>query len=371
MNDNDFMLRAIENAKLGEGFANPNPLVGAVIVKDGKILAEGYHHRYGDLHAERDALHNLNVKGLSAEGATLYVTLEPCAHFGKQPPCSHAIVEAKIKKVVVGSRDPNPLVSGKGNAYLREHGIEVQEDFMKEECDRLNQIFFHFITTKTPYIALKYAMTLDGKIATENGSSRWITNDDSRAVVHKLRRKYSSILCGIKTVMKDDPMLNCRIENPKNPVRIVLDSKLRLPLECKIVKTAREIQTIAACVKCNEESFLERKNALIDSGVEVLELQATKENYPDLKELFKILGERNIDSVLVEGGGEVNFSLLKENLVHHIYAFVGAKIFGGNGKTPVTGSGVGEVGNAFEFRLSDAKRFGDDVLLEYDNNENN
>lgn len=365
MDDKDFMIRAIENAKLGEGFTNPNPIVGAVIVKDGKILAEGYHHRYGDLHAERDALENLKKKGLSAEGATLFVTLEPCSHFGKQPPCSHAIVESKIKKVVVGSRDPNPLVSGKGNAYLRENGIEVQEDFMKEECDALNQIFFHYITTKTPYIALKYAMTMDGKIATENGSSRWITNDESRTFVHKLRRKYSSILCGIKTVIKDDPLLNCRIENPKNPVRIVLDSKLRLPLECRLVKTAREIKTIISCVKCEEESFLERKNALLDLGVEVLELSATKENHPDLKELFKILGERNIDSVLVEGGGEVNFSLLKENLVNHIYAFVGAKVFGGNGKSPVTGKGVSEVGNAFDFRLENISRFGDDVLLEY------
>lgn len=368
MDDKDFMIRAIENAKLGEGFANPNPIVGAVIVKDGKILAEGYHHRYGDLHAERDALHNLKAKGLSAEGATLYVTLEPCSHFGKQPPCVHAIVDSGIKKVIVGSRDSNPLVSGKGNAYLREHGIEVQEDFMRDECDRLNQIFFHFITTKTPYVALKFAMTIDGKIATESGSSKWITNEESGTFVHKLRRKYAAILCGIKTVMKDDPMLNCRIENPKNPVRIVLDSKLRLPLECRLVKTAREIPTIAACVKCDEEPFIERKDALIDSGVEVLELAATNENHPDLHGLFKILGERNIDSVLVEGGGEVNFSLLKENLVNHIYAFVGAKIFGGNGKTPVTGSGVNEVGNAFDFRLENVTSFGDDVLLEYGNN---
>ena len=177
----NLMRRAIELAKLGEGKVNPNPLVGAVIVRDGKIIGEGYHHAWGELHAEREALKNCYQRGENPNGATIYVTLEPCCHFGKQPPCTYALIEAGIKQVVVGSRDPNPLVHGKGNDYLREHGIEVQEDFLRAECDALNHIFFHFITTRLPYVAVKYAMTLDGKIATKTGASQWITNEKSRS----------------------------------------------------------------------------------------------------------------------------------------------------------------------------------------------
>ena len=198
MTDRDFMLRAIALARRGEGWVNPNPMVGAVIVRDGRVIAEGWHHKYGELHAERDALRALTEP---AEGATIYVTLEPCCHYGKQPPCTLAIIEHGISRVVIGSRDPNPLVAGKGVRMLREHGITVVEDFMREECDALNPVFFHYITTGRPYVKMKYAMTADGKIATKTGASKWITGEKAREHVHSLRGYYSSILVGIGTVV--------------------------------------------------------------------------------------------------------------------------------------------------------------------------
>ena len=205
--DQDYMKRAIELAKKGEGWTNPNPMVGAVIVKDGRIIGEGYHARCGELHAERNAIASLTE---SAEGATLYVTLEPCCHYGKTPPCTEAILEQKIKKVVIGSRDPNPKVAGKGAKILRDAGVAVVEDFMRDKCDELNPIFFHYITTKTPYVVMKYAMTLDGKIATKTGASKWITQEAARREVQYMRHRYMGIMVGIGTVLADDPMLNVR-----------------------------------------------------------------------------------------------------------------------------------------------------------------
>ena len=385
MTNEDFMRRAIALAKLGEGKTNPNPLVGAVIVKDGRIIGEGFHHAYGELHAERDALKNCAERGENPKGATIFVTLEPCCHFGKQPPCTHALVEAGISRVVVGSRDPNPLVHGKGNAYLRENGIQVEEDFLRSECDELNSIFFYYITTKMPFVALKYAMTADGKIATKSGKSQWISNEKSRKFVHKLRNRYAGILAGIGTVKADDPMLNCRLTNEngeqvgKNPVRIICDSHLQIPLESKIVQSAKEIPTIVACVGAGqgEQSFSEKKFALENAGVEVIEVPSEKataigtEQNPkpsvDLRELMKILGEKKIDSVLVEGGASINYSALKAGIVNKIYAFVAPKIFGGQAKSPVGGAGVNLVEEAFEFMLEKISQFGDDVLLEYKN----
>ena len=225
MTDQNYMLQAIQLAKQGEGWTNPNPMVGAVIVKNGRIIGKGYHKKCGELHAERNAIASLTE---SAEGATIYVTLEPCCHYGKTPPCTEAIIEQKIKRVVIGSRDPNPKVSGKGIKMLQEAGIEVIEDFMREECDRLNPVFFHYITTKTPYVVMKYAMTLDGKIATKTGASKWITGEAARAEVQHMRHRYMGIMAGIGTVLADDPMLNVRVEGWKSPIRILLDSLLAL-----------------------------------------------------------------------------------------------------------------------------------------------
>jgi len=392
-NSKKYMLRAIELAKKGEGHTNPNPLVGAVIVKDGKIIGEGYHHIYGSLHAEREALKDCREKGNNPEGATIFVTLEPCCHQGKQPPCTHALVEAKLSHVVVGSRDPNPLVHGKGNEYLRQNGIKVTEDFLRDECDELNPVFFHYITTKLPFVCLKYAMTLDGKIATKSGASKWISNERSREFGHVLRNKYSAILAGIGTVLSDDPLLNCRLSDEavqkfglshslpvRNPVRVICDSDLRLPLDSRIVQTAKEIQTIVACAEKNRSEaekalFEEKKSALEKEGVEIVELlrpssqndSASQSRGINLKSLMKVLGEKSIDSVLIEGGAEINYAALKSGIVNKLYAFVAPKIFGGKAKTPIEGDGVKLPEEAFQFKLEKITDFDGDLLLEYTN----
>ena len=236
MAEEQFMKRAIELAKQGVGWTAPNPLVGAVVVKNGRVIGEGYHRKYGELHAERNALAACTE---DPAGATLYVTLEPCCHYGKTPPCTEIIIEKKIAKVVIGSRDPNPKVAGKGARILREHGINVVEDYMREACDALNPVFFHYITTKTPYVVLKFAMTLDGKIATRTGASKWITGEAARNHVHQLRGRYAGILAGIGTVLADDPMLNCRIDGAHQPLRIILDSHLRIPMGSRLVRSAK------------------------------------------------------------------------------------------------------------------------------------
>lgn len=398
-----FMRAAIELAKKGEGWTNPNPLVGAVIVKENQIIGQGYHHKYGDLHAERDALRDCRERGNDPSGAQIFVTLEPCCHTGKQPPCVEAIVEAGIKKVVVGSRDPNPLVSGKGAAFLRERGVEVEEDFLRSECDALNFIFFHYITSKTPYVALKYAMTADGKIATAAGKSKWISCQESRDFVHQLRNKYSCIMAGIGTVLADDPLLTCRIPGGRNPTRIICDSSLRLPLDSQLVQTALDIPTIVACAEPDclqdqdcaapsaertqdlnagasgeasqdqnaaalpDRDFLEKEKALAKKGVQVIRCGSPScGNRVDLCLLMKKLGELGLDSVLVEGGGALNFSLLKAGLVQRVYSFVAPKIFGGAAApSPVAGSGVLEVADAFSLEQTDARKIGSDVLIEY------
>ncbi|MBR3543070.1 MAG: bifunctional diaminohydroxyphosphoribosylaminopyrimidine deaminase/5-amino-6-(5-phosphoribosylamino)uracil reductase RibD [Treponema sp.] len=383
-----FMRAAIELAKKGEGWTNPNPLVGAVIVKENQIIGQGYHHKYGDLHAERDALRDCRERGNDSSGAQIFVTLEPCCHTGKQPPCVEAIVEAGIKKVVVGSRDPNPLVSGKGAAFLRERGVEVEEDFLRSECDALNFIFFHYITSKTPYVALKYAMTADGKIATAAGKSKWISCQESRDFVHQLRSKYSCIMAGIGTVLADDPLLTCRIPGGRNPTRIICDSNLRLPLDSQLVQTALDVPTIVACAERTQDlnagasgeasqdqngaalpdrDFLEKEKALAKKGVQVIRCGSSFcGNRVDLCLLMKKLGELGLDSVLVEGGGALNFSLLKAGLVQRVYSFVAPKIFGGAAApSPVAGSGVLEVADAFSLSQSDARKIGSDVLIEY------
>lgn len=361
-----YMLRAIELAKKAEGYTNPNPMVGAVIVKDGKIIGEGFHERCGELHAERNAIKNLSENAL---GATIYVTLEPCCHHGKTPPCTEAIIENKIGRVVIGSRDPNPLVAGKGAKLLREHGIEVIEDFMKEECDEINQVFFHYITTKTPYVVMKYAMTCDGKIATKTGDSKWITGEAARAKVQQMRHKYMGIMAGIGTVLADDPMLNVRVEGLKSPIRIICDSKLRIPLDSQIVKTAGAYKTIVACGSGNGKEvagdFGKKKEALEACGVSVISLP-DENGQVDLVKLMKWLGENSIDSVFVEGGGTLNDSLLRAGLVNRVEAFVAPKLFGGNeAKTPVCGIGIEKVSECTMLRLKEVKQIGEDVLLSY------
>lgn len=373
LSDEFFMRRAIELAKMGLGRTNPNPLVGAVIVKEGAVIGEGYHHVYGDLHAERDAIKNCKEKGNDPAGATIYVTLEPCSHFGKQPPCIHAVKEAGISKVVIGSRDPNPLVNGKGTRWLRENGIEVIEDFLREECDSLNEIFFHYINTKTPFVALKYAMTMDGKIATKTGESKWISGEKSREHAHSLRNKYTCIMAGIGTVLADDPMLNCRIAGGRNPVRVICDSSLKIPLESNIVKTAKDIPTIVACTRIatvdskenadiNTCTRADKIAALQKAGIEVFTTDGDK---VDLKALMTHLAEKKLDSVLIEGGGEINFSALNAGIVNKVYAYIAPQCFGGSAKSPVGGTGIEKICDSFKFKVTDTKMIDGDVLVEF------
>lgn len=358
MTDQEYMFRAIQLAKKGEGWTNPNPMVGAVIVKDGRIIGEGYHKKCGELHAERNAIASLTE---SAEGATIYVTLEPCCHYGKTPPCTEAIIEQKIKKVVIGSRDPNPKVAGKGAQILRESGITVVQDFMREECDRLNPVFFHYITTKTPYVVMKYAMTLDGKIATKTGESKWITGEAARAEVQHMRHRYMGIMAGIGTVLADDPMLNVRVEGWKSPIRILCDSGLRIPLDGQIVKSAGKYRTIVAYA--DSENTEAKRKRLHEMGVETI-CCPDENNQVDLKKLMKYLGEEGIDSILLEGGGTLNDSALRAGIVQEVQAFIAPKLFGGmNSKTPVEGIGVRFPSEAVKLKCTDICQIGEDIRI--------
>lgn len=365
MAEEQFMKRAIELAKQGSGWTAPNPLVGAVVVKNGRVIGEGYHRKYGELHAERNALAACSE---DPAGATLYVTLEPCCHYGKTPPCTEIIIEKKIAKVVIGSRDPNPKVAGKGARILREHGIEVVEDYMREACDALNPVFFHYITTKTPYVVLKFAMTLDGKIATRTGASKWITGEAARNHVHQLRGRYAGILAGIGTVLADDPMLNCRIDGAHQPLRIILDSHLRIPMGSRLVRSAKEYPLLIVCNESNRdrEEGASRIQKLEEAGAKVWTLPE-KNGHPDLNVLMQRLGEEKIDSVLIEGGGTVNEAALKAHIVHHVYAYIAPKIFGGeDAKTPVEGSGIRLPQECANLRLTKITVLLNDMLLEYD-----
>ena len=358
MTDQNYMLQAIQLAKQGEGWTNPNPMVGAVIVKNGRIIGKGYHKKCGELHAERNAIASLTK---SAEGATIYVTLEPCCHYGKTPPCTEAIIEQKIKRVVIGSRDPNPKVSGKGIKMLQEAGIEVIEDFMREECDRLNPVFFHYITTKTPYVVMKYAMTLDGKIATKTGASKWITGEAARAEVQHMRHRYMGIMAGIGTVLADDPMLNVRVEGWKSPIRILCDSGLRIPLDGQIVKSAGKYRTIVAYA--DSENTEAKRKRLHEMGVETI-CCPDENNQVDLKKLMKYLGEEGIDSILLEGGGTLNDSALRAGIVQEVQAFIAPKLFGGmNSKTPVEGIGVRFPSEAVKLKCTDICQIGEDIRI--------
>jgi len=355
--DIQYMNIALTLAGKGMGHVNPNPLVGAVIVKDGEIIGQGYHEEYGQLHAERNALADCKI---SPAGATLYVTLEPCCHYGKTPPCTEAIIGSGIKRVVIGSLDPNPLVSGKGVNILKEHGIEVVENVLKEECDKLNEVFFHYIRKKTPYVVMKYAMTMDGKIATATGRSKWITGELARENVHKDRNRYTAIMVGAGTILADDPQLTCRMENGRNPIRIVCDTNLRTPLDASVIRTAKEIPTIIA-TSCNEK---EKYETFLQAGCEIITI-SKKDGHTNLKELMKELGERKIDSVLLEGGSTLNWSALQSGIVNKVQCYLAPKLFGGvEAKSPVAGIGVDLPENAFRLMNSKIIQMGEDILVE-------
>lgn len=360
MNDENYMKMAIALAKKGMGKVSPNPLVGAIIVKDNEVIGEGFHEAYGSLHAERNALKNCKS---SPRGATMYVTLEPCCHHGKTPPCTEAIIENGIKKVIIGSLDPNEKVAGKGIAILEEAGIEIVFGILENECRELNYIFFHYITQKTPYVLMKYAMTFDGKIATTTGQSRWITNEKSRAYVHKIRNRYTAIMVGIGTVLVDDPDLTCRMENSNHPIRIVCDSTLKTPLDARVVSTAKEIKTIIATT--NTDKTLHQKYEM--HGVEIVTTQAeeSENGKVNLKKLMQLLGQKGIDSILLEGGATLNFSALESEIVQAVQTYIAPKIFGGaTAKSPIGGEGFSSVLNKVALKQKRVMHFDDDILIE-------
>ena len=471
--DEIYMKRAIDIAWGGLGKVDPNPLVGAVVVKDGEIIAEGFHQEIGHFHAERNAL--TFCPDDLAEGADLYVTLEPCCHTGKTPPCTDIIIKKKIRRVFVGAMDVNPLVAGKGVSILREHGIEVHTGILEKECLKQNEVFFHHMSTKTPFVVSKFAETLDGKIATVTGDSRWISSEESRAFTHFERMQYVGIMAGIGTVLADDPMLNCRLADIigeledsrverkgyvsdsdedeyakyaellkddavlpepdwreiissagfrknhlkafteykdqnlltvsqsmpltsdsysfRNPVRIICDSHLRISVDCNLVKTAKEIPTIVACLgkydsdssegdgmpsskegdreftfeDSNEKNVSSKIEALKAAGVEIIFLPEGSDGHIDLRVLMTELYKRNITSILLEGGGELHFAALKAGIVNKIEAFIAPKIVGGSSaKSPVEGEGISALKDAFELANMSVQKMGEDILVTAD-----
>ncbi len=367
MNHEQYMRRALELARRGEGHVSPNPMVGCVVVKDGRIISEGYHEKVGEYHAERNALLRCEE---DPAGADLYVTLEPCCHYGRTPPCTEIIIEKGIGRVFVAALDVNPLVAGKGVQTLRDAGIEVVTGILEQEAMDLNEVFYHFFETHRPFVAMKYAMTLDGKIACYTGDSQWITGETARAYVHHLRKRYSSILVGITTALKDDPMLNCRTEEGVDPVRLVADSQLRLPTDSRLAQTAKDIPT---WVFTTEETLRsakgrERADALNRLGVDVIPCgyagATDHHSRIDISNLLSILADRDIDSVLVEGGGTVNASFLEAGLVDRVYAFLGPKLVGGEeSRSPIEGSGVPRMEAAVELEDIELQQFDDDFMI--------
>ena len=391
--DARFMRRAIELAWRGWGWTNPNPLVGCVLVRDGRIIGEGWHEKCGQAHAERNALADCARRAAEepagercadaapnadparghARGATAYVTLEPCCHTGKQPPCTEALIAAGVARVVVGSRDPNPLVAGKGSAKLREAGIRVDEDALRAECDELNPIFFRFISRKTPYVVAKWAMSADGKIACASGDARWVSGPESRRDTHELRHRLAAIAVGIDTVLADDPLLTCRRQDePGNqPLRVVLDSRLRIPEDCALVRSCAQGEAPLAVATCasvdgpatDAGAKAQRLHAL---GVEVLHVPQDAVGHVAVRPLLRALGERGIDSLLVEGGSGIHGAFFDEGAVDEVVAYLAPKVVGGaDAPGPVAGAGAAKMAEATALGCPRAHALGDDLKITF------
>ncbi len=359
------MAEAIAEAKKAEGRTRPNPLVGCVIVRDGQVVARGHHARAGEAHAEVVALGELANNG-PADGCELYVNLEPCCHHGRTPPCTDAIIEAGIERVYVGTLDPFPEVSGKGVEALRSAGIEVVAGVLEDESRRLNQPYFKRITTGLPWVTVKYAMTLDGKIATATGDSAWISGEASRERVHRLRDTHDAIMVGTGTLLGDNPRLTCRIDGGRDPVRVVLDARLQAPLESAVFDP--EFSEAPTLVVVGPEAGVNKRRALAECGVEVVEVAVDEAGHLDLRQTLSALAERDLTSVLVEGGGRLLGSLFDLQLVDRVYAFVAPKIIGGAAaSTAVAGQGIADMNEALALeRVSIEVIDGRDVLVRGD-----
>lgn len=349
------MCRALELALKGAGGADPNPLVGAVIVRDNIIIGEGFHERFGGPHAEINAFSSLKE---SAAGAEMYVTLEPCSHFGKTPPCANAIVKNKIKKVYIGMLDPNPKVAGRGAEILKNAGIEVETGILEEECRSINAPFLKHITTGLPYVVLKWAMSLDGKIACHTGESKWISCEESRAEVQALRNRYMGIMAGINTVLADDPRLTCRIEGGRDPYRIICDSSLKIP------EDARVLNNDGKCIIATVSENGEKIKALESRGAKIIKTPS-KNGRVDLNYLMKELGASGINGILCEGGGTLDFALLESGIADRVIAYTAPILIGGqNAKTPVEGSGFAHIPDCVSLKNIKTRLCGSDIVTE-------
>lgn len=355
--DEKYMRLAMQLAGNAIGRTSPNPLVGAVIVKDNRVVGCGWHRKAGTPHAE---VHALNQAGELAQGADVYVTLEPCAHYGKTPPCAKALVEAKVKNVYGGLLDVNPKVAGKGFKILEDAGIHVEYGFLQDELRKQNEVFFKWIEHKKPFVVLKAAMTLDGKIATATGQSKWITNETSRAYGYKLRDIYDGIMVGINTVIEDNPMLTARVDGGKNPIRIVVDSSLRIDINANVVQDKSAKTIIATTDKADKDKILK----LQAQDVDVIVVDKDENDKVDIEKLLDILGQQNICSILVEGGATLSGSFVAKKLVDKVYFFIAPKIVGGKeAKTPVAGTGILNLQEALALKDIQIEKLEEDILI--------
>ncbi len=359
LNDEAYIQLTIELAKKGLGAVSPNPLVGAVIVKNGTIIGAGYHARFGENHAEINALNNCKE---SPEGAILFVNLEPCAHFGKTPPCVDAIIAAKISKVVIGSLDPNPLVAGKGLEKLKNAGIEIVNGILDKECAELNKYFFKYIKENKPYVNLKVAQTLDAKIADNQFHSKWITSAEARTYVHEMRSNYDAVLVGSNTVRIDNPELSVRFSEGRNPKRIILNKNLDLDINKKIFQNS-DSNTIIVCSNKNIEKT-KKVAEFTDLGVKILFVEENKKGKLKLNLILKNLYNLGINSVMVEGGSQIFSSFIKKQLFDEISVFVSPKLLG-TGINAFSNLGIEKLSKALKLRLYSVNTLGDDVLLIY------
>ena len=351
LSDEPYMRQALALAEKGRGTTSPNPMVGAIVVKDGGVVGSGFHERAGGPHAEVVAL---DAAGDATKGATLYVTLEPCSHYGRTPPCADLIVDRSVARVVYAMADPNPVVAGRGAEKLRGAGIETTSDVLREEACRLNEAYIKHITTGTPFVTLKLAQTLDGKIATCTGDSKWITGIESRRRVHRLRAEVDAVLVGINTALTDDPMLTVRLVEGRDPLRMVLDSSLRLPPTARMLSAGRTV------VVAREDSDPARARALQDRGAEIWAVPGPN-GRPDLVALMREAGRREITSVLIEGGAEVAGSALRAGIVDRLMVFLAPKIIGA-GRSAVADLGVSQISEALRVRDVEIERVGEDLL---------
>lgn len=357
MLDEDYMRLALRLAKKGLGKTSPNPMVGAVIVKDNRIIGQGYHHHFGGKHAEINAIESTTE---AFRGATMYVTLEPCCHYGKTPPCVEAIIQNDIGKVVIGILDPYPSMRGRSVEILHEHGIETRVGVLEEECRSLNEAYLKYITTGVPLVTVKFAQTLDGRIATSTGNSQWISSPASQRLAHKLRTYNDAVMVGVGTVLSDNPQLTVRLVRGRNPTRIILDSRLRIPLDAKVLRNQESAPTIVATTYGADD---EKLSALRQMGIEVLVSREDEWGEVDLGHLFEILGKRGISSVLVEGGAETITSLLRLNLVDRLVVIVAPKLMG-KGIEAVGELDITDVSQTLKLTFSRTYRVGEDLVIE-------